>query len=291
VGAVCLSTFVVACGNESATNPTPTPSAACSAFKTWRLADENLSVLRRGDTGRCGRLQTLWTRVDRVVVRRASGHAEPAYGAYFRCARFREDLSFACPRLDTFCIVSVMVGMAAASNSLGGELSGAAAIGVGIGLGFWAFVWFVPVVGLEVVVLTATVTAKQVPADHGTSKREWQRAFLFCAAPNLLLLLAIFASIGSSTSSSPTKRSGHDASRSGQSEVVGITMDKFTQLRDGMSYSEVVAILGQSGKELSRSSIAGTTTVMYSWEGWGIANMNAMFQDDRMISKAQFGLR
>jgi hypothetical protein len=190
-----------------------------------------------------------------------------------------------------FCIVSVMVGMAAASNSLGGELSGAAAIGVGIGLGFWAFVWFVPVVGLEVVVLTATVTAKQVPADHGTSKREWQRAFLFCAAPNLLLLLAIFASIGSSTSSSPTKRSGHDASRSGQSEVVGITMDKFTQLRDGMSYSEVVAILGQSGKELSRSSIAGTTTVMYSWEGWGIANMNAMFQDDRMISKAQFGLR
>jgi hypothetical protein len=184
-----------------------------------------------------------------------------------------------------------MVGMAAASNSLGGELSGAAAIGVGIGLGFWAFVWFVPVVGSEVVVLTATVTAKQVPADHGTSKREWQRAFLFCAAPNLLLLLAIFASIGSSTSSSPTKRSGHDASRSGQSEVVGITMDKFTQLRDGMSYSEVVAILGQSGKELSRSSIAGTTTVMYSWEGWGIANMNAMFQDDRMISKAQFGLR
>jgi hypothetical protein len=60
-----------------------------------------------------------------------------------------------------FCIVSVMVGMAAASNSLGGELSGAAAIGVGIGLGFWAFVWFVPVVGLEIVVLTATVTANQ----------------------------------------------------------------------------------------------------------------------------------
>ena len=63
------------------------------------------------------------------------------------------------------------------------------------------------------------------------------------------------------------------------------------QMSDGMSYGEVVNVLGAPGKELSRSSLMGTTTVMYSWEAPGFANMNAMFQNDRMISKAQFGLK
>jgi hypothetical protein len=63
-----------------------------------------------------------------------------------------------------------------------------------------------------------------------------------------------------------------------------------------MTYSEVVQILGQSGTEISRSSIAGITTVMYQWNAGGLAglsggNMNAMFQDGRLVSKAQFGLR
>lgn len=60
-----------------------------------------------------------------------------------------------------------------------------------------------------------------------------------------------------------------------------------------MSYAQVVAILGEPGTELSRSFIANITTVMYQWMGQGSlgANMNAMFQDDKLISKAQLGLR
>jgi hypothetical protein len=60
-----------------------------------------------------------------------------------------------------------------------------------------------------------------------------------------------------------------------------------------MTYSEAVGILGSPGTEQSRSNIADTVTVMYTWPGSGTlgANMNAIFQQDKLVSKAQFGLR
>jgi len=57
-----------------------------------------------------------------------------------------------------------------------------------------------------------------------------------------------------------------------------------------MSYSEAVEILGGPGEEISRSDIAGYTTVMYQWKKWTGANMNAMFQNGRLVTKAQMGL-
>jgi len=58
-----------------------------------------------------------------------------------------------------------------------------------------------------------------------------------------------------------------------------------------MSYSEVRRIIGAPGEEVSRSDLAGLTTVMYSWINSNGSNMNAMFQNDELIQKAQFGLR
>ena len=85
----------------------------------------------------------------------------------------------------------------------------------------------------------------------------------------------------SSMSSSPP------ASASGSS---GLTYANYLRLRDGMSYSEAVEILGSAGEEVSRSEIAGYTTVMYQWKRWTGANMNAMFQNGKLVTKAQFGL-
>ena len=73
----------------------------------------------------------------------------------------------------------------------------------------------------------------------------------------------------------------------------GVTMANFRRLESGMSYEEVTGILGKEGEEISSSDIAGIHTVMYQWmgdTGWG-ANMNVMFQDDKLIQKAQFGLK
>ncbi|PSJ57400.1 hypothetical protein C7I85_22715 [Mesorhizobium soli] len=58
-----------------------------------------------------------------------------------------------------------------------------------------------------------------------------------------------------------------------------------------MSYTQAVLVLGCKGDELSQSEMAGFVTVMYMWDGSGFGgNMNAMFQNGRLIAKAQFGL-
>ncbi len=57
-----------------------------------------------------------------------------------------------------------------------------------------------------------------------------------------------------------------------------------------MTYEEAVRIVGARGDEQSRSDLAGLTTVMYSWMNDNGSNMNAMFQNNRLVTKAQFGL-
>ena len=69
-----------------------------------------------------------------------------------------------------------------------------------------------------------------------------------------------------------------------------VTMDEFTRIREGMTYAQVRNIIGAAGTELSRTTMLGTTTIMYSWTNDDFSNMNAMFQNDALVSKAQFGL-
>lgn len=69
-------------------------------------------------------------------------------------------------------------------------------------------------------------------------------------------------------------------------------MKNFSRLEMGMSYREVVEILGKDGTELSRNNIGGFETVLYEWDGkgWGGGGMNAMFQNGKLIQKSQLGL-
>jgi hypothetical protein len=69
-------------------------------------------------------------------------------------------------------------------------------------------------------------------------------------------------------------------------------MANFSQLKTGMTYAQVVKILGKDGEEMSSNEISGIKTVMYKWDGNGFgANMNAMFQNGKLMSKAQLGLK
>lgn len=71
-----------------------------------------------------------------------------------------------------------------------------------------------------------------------------------------------------------------------------VNLGHYQALKSGMSYSEVCRLLGDAGVEVSSSDIAGTHTAMYQWKAGRFgANMNAMFQNDRLVSKAQMGLR
>lgn len=80
---------------------------------------------------------------------------------------------------------------------------------------------------------------------------------------------------------------------SAQNTSCDATLSAFNALREGMSIKQVESIIGCSGELLSQSDMAGYQTVMLAWSGKGSmgANMNAMFQNNAMMMKAQFGLR
>jgi hypothetical protein len=115
----------------------------------------------------------------------------------------------------------------------------------------------------------------------------------------LLGLVGFFVLVGivggnrGSNSSAPS----NDAAPAAQAPIPEkpksqVTMANYNRLSTGMSYEQVVAILGKEGTELSSNDIAGYQTVMYQWEGDSFAsNMNAMFQNGKLMQKAQFGLK
>ncbi|MEK4718164.1 DUF3862 domain-containing protein [Priestia sp. FSL W8-0524] len=73
-----------------------------------------------------------------------------------------------------------------------------------------------------------------------------------------------------------------------------LTKEKFEQIKDGMTYEEVVKIIGSKGELLSESGEKGTSlyTVMYSFKADGSfgANSSMMFQGNKLMNKSQFGL-
>jgi hypothetical protein len=77
----------------------------------------------------------------------------------------------------------------------------------------------------------------------------------------------------------------------------GVTMANYNRLKTGMTYAQVAKVLGKEGTELGSSDIAGSRTVIHQWNGHGLgarisgANMNTMFQNGKLIQKAQSGLR
>ena len=72
-----------------------------------------------------------------------------------------------------------------------------------------------------------------------------------------------------------------------------LTLAKFGQIQTGMSYDEVVAIIGNNGVEQSTSEVGDIRTVMVSWANPGLMQGNAsiIFQNGKLMSKSQLGLK
>src|SRR5690606_33959998 len=77
----------------------------------------------------------------------------------------------------------------------------------------------------------------------------------------------------------------------------GVTKASFDALKTDMSYAQVVEIIGRDGELISESEMGNLVTKMYSWKaekkdhGALGANMNVMFQNDKLVSKSQYGLK
>ena len=67
--------------------------------------------------------------------------------------------------------------------------------------------------------------------------------------------------------------------------------DEYLAIEDGMSYSQVVEIIGSDGTEMSSASAGGSTAKVYQWDGdKRYSNVVIEFMNDAVISKAQAGL-
>lgn len=69
-----------------------------------------------------------------------------------------------------------------------------------------------------------------------------------------------------------------------------VTLEQYEKVQDGMSYSQVNSILGD-GVTMSQSKIMDMESMMYVWSNKNASNMNCTFMGDKMIMKAQFGLK
>jgi type IV secretory pathway VirB10-like protein len=68
-----------------------------------------------------------------------------------------------------------------------------------------------------------------------------------------------------------------------------VTAEEYERVQPGMSFSEVLDIIG-SGKEVSSTKIGFDRAEVRSWQNPDGSNMTAMFQNSQLVSKAQFGI-
>ena len=116
----------------------------------------------------------------------------------------------------------------------------------------------------------------------------------------IVIVVAAASSSGSDTStnkeepasSTTTVEKTVEAPKKEKKNSPKISKAEFEAIQTGMTYEEVVGIIGGEGELTSQVDVAGYETKMYMWKGEGSigANANATFQNNSLSSKAQFGL-
>lgn len=84
------------------------------------------------------------------------------------------------------------------------------------------------------------------------------------------------------------------AGQTGSPSKEELTLEKFNSVSTGMTYEEVVDIIGFEGELSSQVDLdmgQQYKTEIYTWANTNGSNMNATFQGGAVVSKAQFGLK
>lgn len=75
------------------------------------------------------------------------------------------------------------------------------------------------------------------------------------------------------------------------SSTADLTFAKYNQIQNGMSYEEVVKIIGSNGIQTSSSNVGQTKIASYKWEGDKYAKIFASFRNNLLSSKSQSNLK
>ena len=87
-----------------------------------------------------------------------------------------------------------------------------------------------------------------------------------------------------STTEKPDSKSGADDPKTSSSSPSDLTMEKFNRLENGMSYEDVVKILGAEGDQTSETK----TSSSYKWKGEKFAAVYVTFRNGILSSKRQY---
>lgn len=172
-------------------------------------------------------------------------------------------------------------------------------LGIMLGMGMMGAIWFFPAFGA----LTLGFFLKKRDVEKGpepgaapdNSKKAGAAYITSWVVLGVFALIVLAGIFSNNTKPQPVSQNAQQPSTTSKvqqqrQEVAVLTLEKFNNLKDGITYKQAVNILGKEGELLSDSSIAGYKTSMYQWSE-GFSNMNAMFQNGKLVQKAQFGLK
>jgi hypothetical protein len=84
---------------------------------------------------------------------------------------------------------------------------------------------------------------------------------------------------------------GAEYTREFESANAPCTYEEYLKISNGMTYSEVVEIIGSEGTETSSASAGGYTSKVYKWDGSEKnSNVVVTFTNDLVVAKAESGL-
>jgi hypothetical protein len=69
-----------------------------------------------------------------------------------------------------------------------------------------------------------------------------------------------------------------------------MSQEKFQAIQPGMTFAQVVALVGKPEKEVVSTLHEGVTTKVYQWKGGVFAHATLTFQNDVLATKAQVGV-
>ncbi|MDQ3800509.1 MAG: DUF3862 domain-containing protein [Acidobacteriota bacterium] len=116
-----------------------------------------------------------------------------------------------------------------------------------------------------------------------------------CSCPRLNELKQSSSDRPGTSSTDNTDFSNSKGGGGGGSNKAGsktaLSMEKYNQIKNGMSYKQVAEILGSEGVETMSSGEGKYKVTSYKWEGEDFQFITCVFMGDKMTSKVQANLK